>query len=46
MDELTNGFLSQARYIQGLSKIPKNEQYSISTDLKNAVFQLSLGYIF
>jgi len=44
--ELNNGLFIQARYVLGLSEIPKNEEQTISTDLKNEVFQVSLGYKF
>lgn len=44
--ELNNGLFIQLRYVLGLSEIPKNEKQTVSTDLKNAVFQLSLGYKF
>lgn len=45
--ELNNGLLLQVRYVLGLAEVLKNnDYYTTSTDLKNAVFQISLGYKF
>lgn len=44
--ELDSGLLFQARYVLGLTEVFKNSTYTTSTDLKNAVFQLSMGYKF
>lgn len=44
--ELNNGLLLQARYVLGLTEVFKNNNHTASTDLKNAVFQISVGYKF
>jgi len=42
----TTGLFIQARYVLGLTDVPKNKSFVNSTNFRNAIFQLSLGYKF
>ncbi|PKG43034.1 porin family protein [Psychroflexus sp. MES1-P1E] len=43
---LNTGLFIQARYVIGLTEVFDNQNFTTSTDLKNAVIQFSVGYKF